>query len=145
MKPLGFVNFVLFEVKEAVASLEKQMSKVLGIQLPKLTLDCESDTRSSTRTCRFTYRQLYYWTPHGETHVTRDQEAKDAALQDITAMKAELDERRGYVLSLEGQVEQQTLDLLMKVSVYQFENRFLIINAAQSAQQNNILPPSAED
>ena len=46
MKPLGFVNFVLFEVKEAVASLEKQMSKVLGIQLPKLTLDCESDTRS---------------------------------------------------------------------------------------------------
>jgi hypothetical protein len=49
------------------------------------------------------------------------------------------------VLSLEGQVEQQTLDLLMKVSVYQFENRFLIINAAQSAQQDNILPPSAED
>ncbi|CAL1142242.1 unnamed protein product [Cladocopium goreaui] len=49
------------EVKEAVASLEKQMSK----------------------------------------------EAKDVALQDITAMKAELDERRGYVLSLEGQVEQQ--------------------------------------
>ena len=49
MKSLGFVNFVLFhEVKEAVASLEKQMSKVLGIQLPKLTLLCESDTRSLT-------------------------------------------------------------------------------------------------
>ena len=65
MKSLGFVNFVLFhEVKEAVASLEKQMSKVLGIQLPKLTLLCESDTRSLTTPPHLAYHQLYYWRPH---------------------------------------------------------------------------------
>ena len=65
------------------------------------------------------------------------QEAKDAALQDITAMKAELDERRSYVLSLEGQVEQQTLDLLIKVSICQFDNHFLKTN---TAHQDKILP-----